>query len=141
MILLDTNVLIAIVNRTDGLHARAMQELETFDGPFFTCAAVLTESLHMLERPSLRARLIGFVSEAPVAQLEPAAGSWPKIFAWLDRYQEHRPDFADAVLVHLLEMHKRAKVWTFDREFSTVWGMSTRVAQSGARKRRRYGRG
>lgn len=137
MILLDTNVLIAIVNSADGLHMRAMQELENFEGPFFTCAAVLTESFHMLQRPSLRARLIGFVSEAPVAQLEPAAGSWPRIFAWLERYQEHRPDFADAVLVQLLQTHKRANVWTFDREFSTIWGMSMRVAQSGARKRRR----
>jgi predicted nucleic acid-binding protein len=59
------------------------------------------------------------------------------IFAWLERYQEHRPDFADAVLVHLLATHKRAKVWTFDREFSTIWGMSSRVLDGASVKSRR----
>lgn len=137
MILLDTNVLIAIVNRADGHHPRVMQELTTIEGPFVTCDAVLTESFHMLERPNLRARLMDFVSEAPIAPLEPSAGSWPKILAWMARYQDHSPDFADAVLVHLLQTHKRAKIWTLDREFSNIWGMSTRAAHSGGRKRRR----
>src|SRR5262245_50238151 len=117
MILINTDVLIAIVNPADGHYPRVMQELPKLKGPYYTCDAVLTESFHMLDRPNLRARLVGFVADAPVGQLEPPQGSWPKIFTWLERYKELSPDFTDAVLVHLLATHKRAKVWTFDREF------------------------
>lgn len=137
MILLDTNVLVAIVNPADGHYRRVMQELPKVTGPFYTCEAVLTESFHLLGRPNLRARLIDFVAQAPVGQLEAREGSWPDIFSWLERYQEHSPDFTDAVLVHLLSTHKRAKIWTFDHEFSTIWGMSSRVVNQVAGKSRR----
>ena len=137
MILLDTNVLIAIVNPADGHYRRVMQELPKVKGPYFTCEAVLTESFHMLARPNLRARLIDFVAEAPVGQLEAPEGSWPDIFAWLEHYQEHSPDFTDAVLADLLSRHKRAKIWTFDHEFSSNWGMSSRVVHHVVGKRRR----
>lgn len=137
MILLDTNILIALVNPADGHYRHVMHELPKIKGPFYTCDAVLTESFHMLDRPNLRARLVAFVAEAPVGQLEAGQGGWPNIFAWLERYRNHSPDFADAVLVYLLATHKRAKIWTLDREFSTIWGMSARVVQNVASKRRR----
>ncbi|MDP2269202.1 MAG: hypothetical protein Q8K32_00645 [Archangium sp.] len=37
------------------------------------------------------------------------------------RYAEHRPDFADGFLVSWAESDASLAVWTFDRQFSTVW--------------------
>lgn len=39
MILLDTNILIALVNPSDGHHRHVMQALPKVDGPFYTCDA------------------------------------------------------------------------------------------------------
>lgn len=51
--------------------------------------------------------------------------------------KEPGPDFTDAMLVHLLSTHERAKIWMFDHEFSGIWGMSSRVVQYVSGKGRR----
>lgn len=40
---------------------------------------------------------------------------------WLERHADHRPHFADGFLVCWAESDASLAVWTFDREFSTIW--------------------
>jgi hypothetical protein len=46
---------------------------------------------------------------------------WSDVFAWLDLYAEHDPDWADGYLAVLSGRDRHARVWTYDREFSTIW--------------------
>lgn len=48
-------------------------------------------------------------------------GLWAEVFAWLARYAEHEPDFADAHLAALCGRDSHLKVWTYDREFRDMW--------------------
>jgi hypothetical protein len=49
------------------------------------------------------------------------ASLWHDAMAWMARYAAHGPDWADAYLVVLCARDKRARVWTYDREFRTTW--------------------
>ena len=39
----------------------------------------------------------------------------------MERYQEHGPDLADAQLVALAGTATSFRVWSYDKEFWTVW--------------------
>lgn len=43
------------------------------------------------------------------------------VFAWLVKYADHEPDWADGCIAVLCGYHKGLKVWTYDREFQTTW--------------------
>jgi hypothetical protein len=46
---------------------------------------------------------------------------WLEVLDWLERYRDHDPDWADGYLAVVSGRERRAKVWTFDREFRTIW--------------------
>jgi hypothetical protein len=82
----------------------------------------LGEAFFLLSSAHLRARLVALFDQGLFRVEEPAALDElaRRSFRWLERYAEHRPDLADAWLVEW-SAALNAAVWTFDREFSTVW--------------------
>jgi predicted nucleic acid-binding protein len=48
-ILLDTGLLVAIVNRREAFHQWATQATTNLSYPFFTCEAVITEACFLLQ--------------------------------------------------------------------------------------------
>ena len=91
--------------------------------PLVVCPPVLTEAVFLLDHPVQRRRLERLLLELPVLPWpnrdEPAF--WRDVFAWLTRYEEHQPDWADGYLVIAATRVKGARVWTYDREFRTTW--------------------
>jgi predicted nucleic acid-binding protein len=75
-----------------------------------------------LPRTDQRRRLSFLIDRLQVTPhpREPAAEIWPRCFEWLERHAEHAPDFADAHLC-VLAAFGRARIWTYDREFTSVW--------------------
>jgi hypothetical protein len=72
---------------------------------------------------SQRLRLRAFVTELRM-QPAPAAQSRElreDVFDWLVKYADHEPDWADAWLAVLSGRDARARVWTYDREFRSIW--------------------
>jgi len=49
------------------------------------------------------------------------AGFWFEVFAWLLKYADHEPDWADGCIAVLCGRDRTLKVWTYDREFRTTW--------------------
>lgn len=125
-ILVDTGPLVALCDDADALHARALAELDRLKGPFFVCLPVLTEAHFLLPQGHLRQRLSGLLIAGAfrVGPDEGAEALLKKSLAWLERYQEHEPDFTDAFLVAWAERERQALIWTFDREFSRIWRTS-----------------
>lgn len=120
MILLDTNVLVALVDERDRLHERAARDLKKLSGPFGVMSVVLAESCFLLEASYLRQRLSLLLERLPAAAIEPEAPWWSEVFTWLQRYADHNPDLCDALLV--TQSHRtKATIWTYDTEFKTVW--------------------
>lgn len=121
-VLVDTGPLVALIDSHDRLHARALAELDRLTSPIWLGVPVLTESCFLLGAAHLRRRLSALIDREVVQLAAPKNGEVTRrSMKWLDRYAEHSPDFADAFLVCWAESDASLVVWTFDREFSTVW--------------------
>ena len=124
MILLDTGPMVALCDRRDRQHDTAVRELGTLSGEGFgTCEAVLAEAHFHLHRPAQRQRLRVLIKDLRLAVLPEgkAPPLWPPVLDWLQRYEEHEPDWADACLAVLSAAVPTARIWTFDREFHAIW--------------------
>ena len=124
MILIDTGPLVALCDGRDAKHRLAIQQLDALAAtPFGTCDAVLTEACFHLPHNSQRQRLRGLLRELDIEPVpsDPGTRFWSDTFEWMERYAEHEPDFADACLAVLSGRDRHTKIWTYDREFRTVW--------------------
>lgn len=124
MILLDTGPLVALCDPRDFLNPTALRDLDRLaQRPLVACAPVLTEATVLLAHTVQRRRLQRFLNEFSVTpyRIDDEQQLWSEVFEWLERYQEHDPDWADGYLAVLSAREKRARVWTYDREFRTIW--------------------
>lgn len=122
MILVDTNVLIALVDPRDSLHARACADLKRLvRKPLGVTIPVLTEAAFALPARHHRARLRAILQEFRVRVIDGSAVDVEEIFVWLDDYHDHDPDWADAHLAVLSGHQSTWRIWTYDTEFTTVW--------------------
>ena len=124
MILIDTTPLVALCDRRDSYHKRAVRQLNAFArSTFATCDAVLTEACFHLPHSSQRLRLRDLLDELAIESLPalPDSSYRDEVFGWLAKYAEHEPDWADACLAVVCGRNSKAKVWTYDGEFRTTW--------------------
>lgn len=124
MILIDTGPLVALCDKRDGRHRATIAALSALLPDRFTlCESVLTEACFHLPRHQQRQRLRRWLDELDVtpAPVEADPDFRSDAFAWLAQYEEHEPDWADACLAVLSAREAGAKVWTYDREFTTTW--------------------
>jgi len=124
MILLDTNVVVALVDKRDELYERALADAKRLARQrLLLITPVLAEATFLLPGKELRE---GFWSLIQVLDLQPLqvtedAALWDEIFAWLIRYEEHEPDWTDAYLAVMSGREPRLKIWSYDREFWQIW--------------------
>lgn len=139
MILLDTNVLVALVDERDGLRTRAMSDLAKLKGPYGILDAVLVETHFMLEEAYLRQRVRFMLSRLAVQHVQVQPAWWTAIFDWLEKYAQHEPDLCDAMLA-IVATHEQQAIWTYDQEFRKLWrgpgGRSLSLAGSTAKTRK-----
>ena len=122
-VLVDTGPLVALLDTRDRLHGRALSELDRLTGPLWLGLPTLTESCFLLGSTHLRRRLSSLLDREVMQLVGPKDddATTRRSMKWLDHYAEHSPDFADAFLVCWAESDPSLAVWTFDREFSTIW--------------------
>ena len=126
MILIDTTPLVALCDNRDRLHARAVKDLTSLaHEEFALCEAVLTEACfhlsHQSQRQRRRMRMLLDELDARPYVSTPAPEFRFEAFAWLEKYGEHEPDWADACMAVVCGHDRTLRVWTYDREFKTTW--------------------
>jgi predicted nucleic acid-binding protein len=124
VILVDAAPLVALCEPRDALNRIALRDLTRAAGqPLVLCGVVLTEVCALLPYPMQRRRLRRLIDDFSVgaypADDEPRL--WRDVFAWLDRYAEHEPDWVDGYLAVVSARERQARIWTYDREFRTIW--------------------
>jgi predicted nucleic acid-binding protein len=125
VILVDTNVLVALVDERDRLHSRAKHDLKVLAKAPFACSTlVLGEACFLLQAGFLRQRLRLLLKGLAATPVELEDPFWDEVFDWLERYDEHEPDLADAQLAILSSRNPEWRVWTYDDEFRTTWRRS-----------------
>ncbi len=117
-VLLDTGPLVAYLNRNDRHHAWAIETWSALYEPLWTCEAVLSEAvflvqsdtgdvdpiLRLLERRLVRLDFVATDHQADVVRL-------------LRKYRDQRMSLADACLVRMAEISENCQVFTTDRDF------------------------
>ena len=113
MILLDTMPLVALCDPRDGLNSRAIRDFDRLaKRPLVLCDPVLTEACFHLPHRTQRERLHRFLIEFAVQSHRCAdvAAFRLEVFAWLLRYEEHEPDWADGYLAVASSHERSARV-------------------------------
>jgi predicted nucleic acid-binding protein len=123
-VLLDTGVIVALLDRTETHHAQCVAVVEALERPLVTCEAVIAESCHLLRGLRGAAETIlqnveGGVFQIPF-QLSRSAAA---VRAIVRKYRDLRADFADACLIHLADELNTGDILTLDRDFQWYhWG-------------------
>lgn len=118
-VLVDTGVIVALLDRSERHHATCVEAVSAVDAPLATCEAVIAEACYLLRD----------VRGAPDAVLENVERGIFQIPLRLDataravrslmkRYANVPMDLADACLVHLADGLGTGRILTLDRDFS-----------------------
>ena len=124
MILIDTGPLVAICDPRDAKHMIAVDDLRKLaTAEFAICDAIVSEACFHLPGRAQRQRLRAALDKLDVVAFPGAtdAGFRYDVFAWLLKYADHEPDWADACIAVLCGADRSLSVWTYDKEFHTTW--------------------
>lgn len=118
-VLLDTGVVVALLDRSERHHLRCAGVVTKLGRPLVTCEAVIAESCYLLRRLSGAAEVVlenvaRGVFLIPF-QLSRAATPARSI---LRKYSDQPADFADACLIHLADELNTGEILTLDRDFA-----------------------
>jgi predicted nucleic acid-binding protein len=123
-VLLDTGVVVALLDRSERLHEACADAVQEIEAPLITCEAVIAESFYLLRN------LVG-ASEAVIENV--AAGIFQIPFQLsheaaglkqiLRKYRDRKIDLADACLIRLADEFGTADILTLDQDFAIYrWG-------------------
>jgi len=118
-ILLDTGVVVALLDRSEKHHRRCAEVVGGQARPLVTCEAVIAESCYLLRQ----------LSGAPEVVLENVAKgvflipfqlsrTAASVRSILRKYSDLPADFADACLTHLADELSTGEILTLDRNFT-----------------------
>jgi hypothetical protein len=121
-VLVDTGPLVAILSRADEHHQPCVEALRDLPGPLFSCWPVISEAVWLMrEYPRAVQQLLkslgsGFMELLPLTSLEA-----DPISAILKKYEDLRPQLADASLVYLANRDGIDTIFTLDRRDFSVY--------------------
>ena len=117
-LLCDTGPLVAFLNRSDQYHSWARRQFEEIFQPLFTCEAVLSETVFLLQDDGLSADpLFEAIERGKIRNSFAAEEHWPDLRRLIRKYQDQPMSFADACLVRMSELADTCQVLTTDRDF------------------------
>jgi predicted nucleic acid-binding protein len=123
-ILLDTGVIVALLDRSERRHGDCANAIDAVSVPLVTCepviaeACYLTRGLHGAPEAILQNVAAG-TFQIPI-QLSQCAVAIQRI---LRKYRDQEVDLADACLIHLASELRSGEILTLDRDFAVYrWG-------------------
>ena len=126
-VLVDAGALIALLDRDDAHHERAVEALKQLRDPLVTVWPALTEAMHLLaETPRGPDTLCDMVFDGAVTMVDLQASDLSRVKALMQKYRDVPMDFADAALVYVAEREQLTTILTFDHHF-TIYRLPRRV--------------
>jgi uncharacterized protein len=129
MIIADTGFWVALIDRNDRYHSRAVAAHENIDERFVSTHAVVTEISHLLISRVGAAAHHGFLTAMAEGAFDvrPTSGDrFNQILELCRKYDDQRMDFADASLVVLAEELGDGRILTTDADFDVYRWKSRR---------------
>ena len=121
-VLVDTGPLVAILSSSDEHHQICVDVLRTLPAPLFSCWPVITEAVWLLRSyPGASQRLLDSIGEGFLTLLPLASSEAKGIAQVMKRYEDMRPQLADAALVYLADREGIGTIFTLDRRDFSVY--------------------
>ena len=116
--LLDTGVIVALLDRDERHHLQCVDVVSDIVGPFVTCEAVIAESCYLLRRThgapgAVIKNVANDVFQIPFRLVDRAAS----VEKLLRKYSDVPMDFAEACLVDLADQLDTGQILTLDSDF------------------------
>lgn len=116
--LLDTGVIVALLDRSEQYHPQCVEVVSDLMGPLATCEAVIAEACYLLRgvRKAPEAvveNVTEGVFQTPVRLADQASA----VARLLGKYRDVPMDLADACLVDLADRLETARILTLDGDF------------------------
>lgn len=123
-VLLDTGVIVALLDRSERYHTACVEALDSIRGPLATCEPVIAEACYLTRRlpgapEAILQNVIDGAFQIPI-QLPRCAAQIQRI---LKKYKDQGIDLADACLIHLASELRTGDILTLDSDFMVYrWG-------------------
>jgi predicted nucleic acid-binding protein len=116
-ILVDAGPLVALLDRGDSLHARAVQRARELRAPRLTVWPAVTEAMYLLGRFWTAQQALWTMLESGALGLAPLdSRDAPRMRELMEKYRDRPMDLADAALVRVAERDRLRRIWTVDRD-------------------------
>lgn len=117
-VIVDTGVLVALIDPDTAEHVWAKREAARLPVPFLTSEAVLTEAAFLLARDGFDADELFELADSGIILVGlDFNGERKHLRALMRTYRDVPMSLADATLVRLSEMHRDCRVFTLDSDF------------------------
>ena len=119
-VLLDTGVIVALIDRRERYHAQCATLVERLERPMVTCEAVIAESCYLLRALPAGVGTVMENIERGLVQIPfQLSQSAAPVRAMLKKYRDLPASLADACLIHLADLFDTGDILTLDRDFTT----------------------
>ena len=126
-VLVDASALVALLDRDDAWHERAIEALKGIRDPIATVWPALAEAMHLLAETARGPdALCDMVTDGALKLLALDAADLSRMKALMQKYRDLPMDFADAALVRAAEREALTRIVTFDDHF-TVYRLPRRT--------------
>jgi len=118
--LCDTSPLVALINRKDNNHGRAVATLGTLKGSLLTTWPCVAEAMHLLNnygRWPTQDELWGYLEDGLVDVHESNQAERARMRKLMEQYRSTPMDLGDASLVAVAEVLNLSHIFTFDTDF------------------------
>ena len=117
-VLLDTGVIVALLDRNERHHVQCVEAVSDISGPLVTCESAVAEACYLLRRihgapEAIIKNVANGVFQMPVHLADRAAA----IEKLLKKYRNVPMDLADACLVDLADQINTGQILTLDSDF------------------------
>ncbi len=117
-VIIDTGVLVALLNKKDTYHQWAVNQLKNIQPPLLTCDAVISETSFLCGRQQQSIAVIfNYLKSGVIETPFYFATEHEAIEKLMLKYCNVPMSFADACLVRMSEQHKNSSVFTLDSDF------------------------
>jgi predicted nucleic acid-binding protein len=123
-VLLDTGMIVALLDPTDSFHTRCSDAIADVGAPLVTCETVIAESCYLLRdvEGAAEAILHSVATREFLIPISLADAAVP-VQRIMAKYWDRGIDLADAFLIHLADEFSTGDILTVDRDFRVYrWG-------------------
>ncbi len=117
-VIVDTGVLVAILNKNDSYHGWAIQQFANIQPPLLTCEAIISEACFLLRRYQQSNLLLQWLEKGVLSLPFSLQNEIQPLNILLKKYSDVPMSLADGCLVRLAEIYPQSQILTLDSDFT-----------------------